>query len=198
MKPIHHFFPKSMFWIIFSLALATMLTLAACGGSSTDQSNSTTAASAPTAAATPTIAETPTAPPPTPTPTPKPQPKPTKPAPQPTTPPKTTVAAAPTKAPPAKAPAAPPAATVVQVKIVEVNNKYYFQPATITVSKGSKIVWTNNSDAPHTVTSDTNAFAASSNLMQNQTFSMVMNTSGTFAYHCDIHPYMQAKIVVTS
>ena len=82
--------------------------------------------------------------------------------------------------------------------MVEINNKYSFQPATITVTKGSKIVWLNTSDAPHTVTSDTNAFTASSDLMQNQTFSMVMNTSGTFAYHCAIHPYMQAKIVVTS
>ncbi len=145
-------------------------------------SNST--AAAPTTAATPTAADTPTPTPPTPTPTTPPKPTPTTPAPPPTT-------AAPPKA-------AAPSATVVQVKIVEINNKYSFQPATITVTKGSKIVWTNTSDAPHTVTSDTNAFAASSTLMQNQTFTMVVTTSGTYTYHCTIHPYMQAKIVVTS
>ncbi len=86
----------------------------------------------------------------------------------------------------------------VQVKMVEQNDQYAFQPATLTIAKGTKVTWTNTSDAPHTVTSDSNAFTASSSLQQNQTFSMTFNTAGTYAYHCSIHPYMKATITVTS
>ncbi|GHO84986.1 cupredoxin domain-containing protein [Dictyobacter formicarum] len=89
-------------------------------------------------------------------------------------------------------------AKVVQVKIVEKDDKYSFDPASITIPKGAQVVWTNTSDAPHTVTSDKNAFTASSNLTQNQTFMMTFNTAGTYAYHCSIHSYMKATITVTS
>ena len=84
------------------------------------------------------------------------------------------------------------------MKMVEQNDQYAFQPATLTIAKGTKVTWTNTSDAPHTVTSDSNAFTASSSLQQNQTFSMTFNTAGTYAYHCSIHPYMKATITVTS
>jgi len=85
---------------------------------------------------------------------------------------------------------------IIQVKIVEKNDKYSFELATITIPKGAQVVWTNTSDAPHTVTSDTSAFTGSQNFGQNQTFSMIFNTSGTFAYHCSIHTYMMATIIV--
>lgn len=85
-----------------------------------------------------------------------------------------------------------------QVKMVTQNGQYAFQPATLTISKGTKVTWTNTSEAPHTVTSDTNAFNTPSSLQQNQTFSMTFTTAGTFAYHCSIHPYMKATITVTS
>ncbi|HEY7418543.1 MAG TPA: plastocyanin/azurin family copper-binding protein [Ktedonobacteraceae bacterium] len=99
--------------------------------------------------------------------------------------------------------ATPPSGTTalakeVQVKMVEQNGQYAFQPATITISKGTKVTWTNTSDAPHTVTSDTNAFNTPSSLQQNQTYSMTFTTAGTFAYHCSIHTYMKATITVTS
>lgn len=89
-------------------------------------------------------------------------------------------------------------ANVVQVKMVEQNGQYAFQPATLTITKGTKVIWTNTSDAPHTVTSDTNAFGTASSLSQNQTFSMTFTTAGTFAYHCAIHTYMKATITVTA
>jgi plastocyanin len=84
-----------------------------------------------------------------------------------------------------------------QVKMVENNGVYSFDPTTLTVPKGTTVVWTNKSDAPHTVTSDTNAFAASSNVSENQTFQMVFATAGTYTYHCSIHPNMKATITVT-
>ena len=55
---------------------------------------------------------------------------------------------------------------VVQVKIVEKNEKYSFEPASVTIPQGAEVVWTNGTDASHTVTSDTNAFGTTSNLTQ--------------------------------
>lgn len=107
----------------------------------------------------------------------------------------------PTPAPPAAtAPSTPSAtATSAAVKIVEVNGKYAFNPATLTVKVGTQVVWTNTSDAPHTVTSDTaGVFGTTGNIIQNQTFMFTFSTPGTFAYHCNIHPYMKATITVTS
>jgi plastocyanin len=115
-----------------------------------------------------------------------------------TTPPQPSPTAAqpsPTMAPTATS---QPSGTVVNVKIVEKNEKYMFDPATLTVNKGTQVVWTNMSDAPHTVTSDNATFNTSSNLSENQTFMFTFNTAGTFTYHCNIHPYMKATIMVTS
>jgi plastocyanin len=64
---------------------------------------------------------------------------------------------------------------------------------------GTQVVWTNTTDAPHTVTSDTaGVFGTTGNLTTNQTFMFTFTTPGTFAYHCNIHPYMKATITVTS
>jgi plastocyanin len=91
-----------------------------------------------------------------------------------------------------------PSGAVATVKIVEQNEKYMFEPATLTIKKGTQVVWTNMSDAPHTVTSDNGTFNTSSNLTENQTFMFTFNTAGTFTYHCNIHSYMKATITVTS
>jgi plastocyanin len=93
---------------------------------------------------------------------------------------------------------AAPAQITSQVKIVEVNGKYMFEPATITIKKGSQVLWTNMSDAPHTVTSNTGAFQSPNTITEKQTFRFTFTTAGTFMYHCTVHPYMKATIIVTS
>ncbi len=88
-----------------------------------------------------------------------------------------------------------------EIKIVENNEKYSFSPATLTITKGTKVVWTNASDTPHTITSDDGKFTSSDAgkpIAANQTYSFVFNTVGTFKYHCSIHSYMTATITVTS
>jgi plastocyanin len=85
-----------------------------------------------------------------------------------------------------------------QVNMVENNNVYSFSPATLTVAKGTTVTWNNKSDAPHTVTSDNNAFTGSQNLSESQTFQMTFTTAGTYTYHCAIHSYMKATIIVTA
>ena len=89
--------------------------------------------------------------------------------------------------------------TVANVKIVEQNGKYAFQPATLSIKMGTQVEWLNTSDAPHTVTSDAAGdFNSTSNITQNQTFKFTFTKAGTFPYHCNIHPYMKATITVTS
>ena len=96
-------------------------------------------------------------------------------------------------------PTATAAPTGSQVKIVENNGKYAFDPATLSIKKGTQVVWTNASDEPHTVTSDDAVtFNTPNQITQNQTFTFTFTTAGTFIYHCNIHTYMKATITVTS
>ncbi len=77
------------------------------------------------------------------------------------------------------------------VRIVD----FAFAPATLTIAPGTRVTWTHAGQAPHTVTSDTGAFD-SGRLMNGQTFTFTFTSAGTFAYHCEIHPNMQARVVV--
>ncbi len=89
-------------------------------------------------------------------------------------------------------------ANVAQVKISETNDKYGFAPATLTVAKGTKVEWSNASDAPHTVTSDSGTTLASSIISPSGgTFDFTFTQPGTYTYHCTVHPYMKGTIVVT-
>jgi plastocyanin len=82
------------------------------------------------------------------------------------------------------------------VRIGEANDRYLFAPATVFVNAGDTVTWTNGSDAPHTVTSDSGTELASDKLAAAATFKHTFAAEGTFAYHCTIHPYMKAKVVV--
>jgi plastocyanin len=90
--------------------------------------------------------------------------------------------------------AAPP--TVVRI-IEKSGNIYAFDPSTLTIKKGTQVVWTNASDAPHTVTSDTGIFSTSSDLLPKKNYTFTFNTAGGYTYHCNIHRYMRAEIIVT-
>ncbi len=106
---------------------------------------------------------------------------------------------APTTAPtPTPSPTAitTPVATVT-VKIVEKNEKYSFQPSTLNIKVGTQVIWTDTSDATHTVTSDTGVFNTASPIAKGQTFMFLFTQAGTFKYHCTIHPYMVATITVS-
>lgn len=115
-----------------------------------------------------------------------------------TTAPTTTTAPTATTAPSASATSATTSTATAQVKISEQNDKYGFSPTMLTVAKGTKVTWTNVSDAPHTVTSDTGSTLASDTISPSTgTFSFTFTQPGTYTYHCMIHPYMKGTIVVT-
>jgi plastocyanin len=70
-----------------------------------------------------------------------------------------------------------------------------FDPSTLTVKVGTNVTWTNEDSMSHTVTSDDGLFASGS-LGNGQTFIYMFNTTGTYDYHCSIHPSMTGKIIV--
>lgn len=70
-----------------------------------------------------------------------------------------------------------------------------FAPATLTVSAGTTVTWTNKDGVTHNVTSDTGLFSSGS-IADNGTFSFKFVAAGSYPYHCTIHPSMTATVVV--
>jgi len=76
------------------------------------------------------------------------------------------------------------------------NGSYGFNPAVLAVKVGTTITWKNMSSAPHTVTSDDGQTFDSGNVAVGGSFHFTFTTVGTFSYHCNIHPYMRATMIV--
>ena len=72
-----------------------------------------------------------------------------------------------------------------------------FSPTSLTVTSGTTVTWTNKDGMIHTVTSDSTLFD-SKNIQVNGVFSYTFNKTGTFSYHCSIHPSMKATITVNA
>ena len=84
---------------------------------------------------------------------------------------------------------------------------FAFTPATLTVSPGANVTWTNKDSVPHDVTStdgpgisaNTTSTFASGTMSTGQTFSFTFSKAGTYFYECSIHAgelSMHAKVVV--
>jgi plastocyanin len=69
-----------------------------------------------------------------------------------------------------------------------------FQPGTLTVAKGTTVVFVNGDTAPHTVTARSGG-TDSGVIDPGKRFSLV--AAAGFDYFCRIHPSMTAKLVVT-
>jgi plastocyanin len=72
---------------------------------------------------------------------------------------------------------------------------FVFDPATLTVTKGTTVTWMNMDSASHTVVATGNAFS-SGNLNNGQSYVYTFNETGTFDYKCGIHPSMSGKVIV--
>jgi plastocyanin len=92
--------------------------------------------------------------------------------------------------------AGPAIAANGSVSIKESDERYAYTPRTVYVNVGETVTWTNDSDAPHTVDSDSGDELESGNFTEDQTFEHTFDAAGTFAYHCDIHDYMKGTVVV--
>jgi plastocyanin/quercetin dioxygenase-like cupin family protein len=73
---------------------------------------------------------------------------------------------------------------------------FSFEPIDLEVAAGTTVTWTNDDSAPHTVTADDGSFD-SGTLQPGDTFSFTFEAGAEVTYHCEIHPRMQGRVVVT-
>lgn len=86
-----------------------------------------------------------------------------------------------------------PTATASRVATVDIDN-FAFHPPTLTIAKGSSVTFSNSSKARHTATRG-GAFDTGV-IKPGKSVNVRFKQKGTFAYHCEIHPFMHGKIVV--
>jgi plastocyanin len=73
---------------------------------------------------------------------------------------------------------------------------FAFAPPSITITKGTTVVWTNSDNLDHSIVAKDNSFG-SDHIAPGATFKFTFNTDGTFSYNCGIHPSMSGTITVT-
>ena len=90
---------------------------------------------------------------------------------------------------------APTAGAQGKTTTVSIKN-FAFNPANATVAPGTTVTWVNNDQTAHTVTANNGAFD-SGTLQPGKSYSFKFDKAGTYAYHCNIHPYMTATVTVS-
>ena len=83
--------------------------------------------------------------------------------------------------PPTPTPTPKPQAIVVNMK------DFAFRDKTITLDKGTTVVWLNQDPAKHTITSDSGSPLNSKDVKAGQQFTFTFTQSGTFPYYCEYH-----------
>ena len=88
------------------------------------------------------------------------------------------------------------AAAATPAPTVDLNiAKFAFAQKEITVAPGTKIVWINRDETPHTVTSNDKSFA-SKGLDTDDKFEHTFASEGDFSYICTVHPFMTGVVHV--
>jgi plastocyanin len=94
-------------------------------------------------------------------------------------------------------PSSPGAKAPVTADAVAIKN-FAFSPATLKVTVGTTVTWTNQDTDAHTVTSaGTGGPLHSAALATHAAYSYTFTKPGTYAYLCTIHPFMTATVEVT-
>jgi plastocyanin len=70
-----------------------------------------------------------------------------------------------------------------------------FMPMSLTVAVGTTVTWKFDDSTDHTVTADDQSFTSPA-LGKGKTYTHTFTTAGTVKYHCSIHPFMTATIIV--
>ena len=77
-------------------------------------------------------------------------------------------------------------------------DNFVFTPERIEVPAGTKVVWTNHDDIPHSVVHAGRPPGFKSPVLDtDETFARVFDTPGRYEYFCGLHPHMKGVVVVT-
>lgn len=72
---------------------------------------------------------------------------------------------------------------------------FAFTPATVTITAGDSVTWTNSDPVAHTATA-TDGSWDTGDIVEGASASITFNTPGTYAYLCTPHPTMTGTVVV--
>ena len=73
--------------------------------------------------------------------------------------------------------------------------KFAFTPKEITVTPGTKVIWINKDETPHTVSANDKAYVSPAMDTQDR-YEHVFTSEGDFSYFCTLHPFMTGVIHV--
>ena len=88
----------------------------------------------------------------------------------------------------------PPSAAGLPVVFIR---QFAYVPAQLHVRAGDRVAWVNceGDGTPHTATADDGSFG-SGLLSPNEAYIRAFPSAGTVPYHCDLHPFMKAAVIV--
>jgi plastocyanin len=75
-------------------------------------------------------------------------------------------------------------------------DNFTFKPDAVTVPVGTRIVWVNDDDIPHSIVETAGKFHSPA-LDTEDKFSFTFDKAGSYEYFCGLHPHMKGKVVVT-
>jgi plastocyanin len=73
---------------------------------------------------------------------------------------------------------------------------FSFQPAHITIKRGTKVRWINKDSIEHTATANNGRSFNSGLLSKGERYSHTFKRVGKKGYHCKPHPHMRGSVVV--
>jgi Plastocyanin len=86
-----------------------------------------------------------------------------------------------------------PAMTTESMTVEVSIQNFAFNPQSVTISSGDTVKWTNFDSVSHTVAG---ADFVSDALKNGDSFSHTFTETGTYNYHCSIHPSMTGMVIV--
>ncbi len=72
---------------------------------------------------------------------------------------------------------------------------FSFNPQTLTIAKGTTVVWNNTSVSTHTSTSNTNVWNTG-DITPGTSKTITFDSTGTFPYHCIHHPTLMTGTII--
>jgi plastocyanin len=73
--------------------------------------------------------------------------------------------------------------------------KFAFAPKEITVAPGTKVVWINHDETPHTISAPGNGFVSKA-MDTDDRVEYTFASEGDFSYFCTLHPFMTGVVHV--
>jgi plastocyanin len=84
----------------------------------------------------------------------------------------------------------------IAISNVNIQN-FAFNPQVVTIANGAMVTWKNFDSTGHQIITDGDLPALQSGIIdQNEDFNFTFDQTGTWKYHCNIHPSMTGTVIV--